>query len=377
MGRMLSSRDHRAVPRVPPVGAQSAAPAGGTAPGGDAAPAAEGPPPVSPLHPGTRASPAERHQPAVPAAACLLLLLLPGKSRSCLCPLQPPAPGGGGRARRRCPREAGKGRAGRAAAGAPLIECGSPGCGCRRSPQPLLPVRRWFSSSRAAGGRRAGGRRRRRGGRSGQIAGAAGGGRGRSRSSRPARLRPAVPGRGSALPAPQRDAMRRSRSPRDRARPALRSAAGGRAEITLPGDGRAAPPQPHRSPRAAHRRHGCGSRRCPRGARDVCARPPGSASRGTQGRTEGGRDGGMEGGARGPGPAAAAPRGWEGAGGARLRWAKLPSAGDLCGERRRWSRGGSMTGTLNFSIIITFLWLRGEEKGVSGHPSLQEHGRHL
>lgn len=31
----------------------------------------------------------------------------------------------------------------------------------------------------------------------------------------------------------------------------------------------------------------------------------------------------------------------------------------------------------DFSVIVTFLRLRGEEKGASGHLSLQEHERHL
>lgn len=31
----------------------------------------------------------------------------------------------------------------------------------------------------------------------------------------------------------------------------------------------------------------------------------------------------------------------------------------------------------DFSVIVTFLRLSGEEKGASGHPSLQERERHL
>lgn len=101
-----------------------------------------------------RSPPPPREEPPAPGSASspglarlrLLLSARPPRRRRAACT-------------RRGPREAGKGRAGRAAAAAPaasLMECGSPSCRRRCSPQPLLPVRRWFSSSRAAGGRRAG-----------------------------------------------------------------------------------------------------------------------------------------------------------------------------------------------------------------------------
>ncbi|XP_058711023.1 putative cuticle collagen 80 [Poecile atricapillus] len=120
--------------------------------------------------------------------------------------------------------------------------------------------------------------------------------------------------------------MRRSRPPCARTAPAPALPVPLVALGTSPSPGTAAAP---RSPGSAHRRHGCGCRRCPRGARSVCARPPGSASRGTHG----GMQGCGEGGARGPGPAAAAPRGPGGAGGRRLRWEKLPGTGDLPGRK--------------------------------------------
>lgn len=102
-----------------------------------------------------RSPPPPREEPPAPVSASS-----PGLARlRLLLSARPPRRRRRAACARRDPREAGKGRAGRAAAAAPaasLMECGSPSCRRRCSPQPLLPVRRWFSSSRAAGGRRAG-----------------------------------------------------------------------------------------------------------------------------------------------------------------------------------------------------------------------------
>lgn len=102
-----------------------------------------------------RSPPPPREEPPSPVSASS-----PGLARlRLLLSARPPRRRRRAACARRDPREAGKGRAGRAAAAAPaasLMECGSPSCRRRCSPQPLLPVRRWFSSSRAAGGRRAG-----------------------------------------------------------------------------------------------------------------------------------------------------------------------------------------------------------------------------